>query len=173
MSYNGAVLGSTKGGGKTMKKASVLVALVALLSLAILTWNCSSSSNDEIRDYVTAADDFTRELTLVMAEVRGFYETKDMLGASEVVAQCGTYMTRYEQFLGEFLKMECPAECVQLRQHLVDAVVSLRRELVETAVAHSSADVHSPLQARSYRFEAGVAVQLAGTESSRLRDEFD
>jgi len=151
--------------GKIRWYILLLVGLALLLVIPVMA--CAIVS--PVESYLADTEAIINEATDLASEISSLYETTSQLTSSEVVLRCTNYANEYDNLLKRFVALECPEECLKLREYVIDALTYSRQEVTEFGALFLTGDIEHLYEAESYYSEAQKALDLASGEWQRLQ----
>lgn len=122
----------------------------------------------ELKSYLAHVETIMNEATELALGIVSLYETALELEPSEVTHGCDYYCSEYEQLLLEFDAIECPEECLRLRQYMIDFLTYRLAEITEFKAVFSTGDIEHMREAESYYDQGEEALALVIGEWERL-----
>jgi hypothetical protein len=146
----------------------LLIGLVFLLASSLVGCATPSPERNELESYLADTEAIINEATAIAGKVSNLYKTADQLEPPEVVEKCVTYGEQYDDLLARFVALECPEECLKLRQYTIDGITYAKQEATEFGAAFATGDIEHLYKAESYYNEAQRSIALAAGEWDRL-----
>ena len=147
----------------------LLVGLALLLTSSVVA--CAvSPERSAVKSYLADTEAIMDEATELASEISSLYETTTQLDSSEVVLRCISYAKQYDDLIYKFMTLECPEECLKLREYVIDAFTYSRQEVTEFGAAFSTGDIEHLYKSEFYYSEAQKAIALAAGEWDRLKE---
>ena len=150
----------------------ILPFLGLVLLLAGLVAGCVdvSPEHTETESYLTELEAIINDATDVAFRVSNLYKTADQLESVEVVQKCAIYGKEYDDLLLSLVALECPEECLNLREYTIDGITYSKQEVTEFGAAFATGDIEHLYEAESYYTQAQRSLALAVAEWDRLKD---
>lgn len=148
---------------------AIVFAGLPLLLASLIVACASTPEYDEVESYLADTETIINEATELSLEISSLYETSAQLDSSEVVQRCAIYGKEYDDLLLRFASLECPQECLKLREYLIDAITYAKQEVTEFGAYFATGNVEHLYKAESYYTDAQRLLALAAGEWDRLK----
>ncbi len=123
-----------------------------------------------VESYLEDTETIINGATDIALQVSSLYKTAKQLYQSEVVQKCTIHGKEYDELFDRFIGLECPSECLKLREYLIDGISYSKQEVTEYGAYFATGNNEHLYKAESYYNDAQRAIALAAGEWDRLRE---